>query len=167
MTLSNINFDNVSERDLLEQIAAGAPEGVLLDYKREMYGRGDADVKEFLKDVSSFANTAGGHLIIGVDEAAGIPTGITALNDDADQDLQRLENLTRDGVEPRIAGLRMKALPISTGGYVVILRIPKSWNPPLACTRFRRHRVRCFDGAGGGSWRDGSLPASSSLRRCG
>src|SRR6266851_850306 len=31
----------------------------------------------------------------------------------------------------------------------------------LACTRFRRHRVRCFDGAGGGSWRDGSLPASS------
>ncbi len=37
---------------------------------------------------------------------------------------------------------------------------------PLACTRFRRHRVRCLDGAGGGSWRDGSLPASSSLRLC-
>jgi hypothetical protein len=36
----------------------------------------------------------------------------------------------------------------------------------LACTRFRGHRVRCFDGAGGGSWRDGSLPASSSLRLC-
>ena len=36
----------------------------------------------------------------------------------------------------------------------------------LACTRFRRHRVRCFDGAGGGSWRDGSLPESSSLRLC-
>jgi hypothetical protein len=37
----------------------------------------------------------------------------------------------------------------------------------VACTRFRRHRVRCFDGAGGGSWRDGSLRASSSLRLCG
>src|SRR5258708_2333197 len=37
----------------------------------------------------------------------------------------------------------------------------------LACTRFRRHRVRCFDGAGGGSWRDGSVTASSSLRLCG
>src|SRR5436190_22890133 len=36
----------------------------------------------------------------------------------------------------------------------------------LACTRFRGHRVRCFDGAGGVSWRDGSLPASSSLRLC-
>ena len=36
----------------------------------------------------------------------------------------------------------------------------------LACTRFRRHRVRCFDGAGGRSWRDGSLRGSSSLRLC-
>ena len=38
---------------------------------------------------------------------------------------------------------------------------------PMACTRFRRHRVRCFDGAGVVSWRDGSLLESSSLRRCG
>ena len=37
----------------------------------------------------------------------------------------------------------------------------------MACTRFRRHRVRCFDGTGGVSWRDGSLHASSSLRLCG
>ena len=36
----------------------------------------------------------------------------------------------------------------------------------VACTRFRRHRVRCFAGAGGGSWRGGSLRESSSLRRC-
>jgi DNA (cytosine-5)-methyltransferase 1 len=37
----------------------------------------------------------------------------------------------------------------------------------LACTRFRGHRVRCFDGTGGVSWSDGSLHASSSLRLCG
>ena len=37
----------------------------------------------------------------------------------------------------------------------------------LACTRFRRHRVRCFDGTGGESWKGGSLHASSSLRLCG
>ena len=37
----------------------------------------------------------------------------------------------------------------------------------MACCRFRRHRVRCFDGTGGGSWRGGSFHASSSLRRCG
>src|SRR5258708_632055 len=30
-------------------------------------------------------------------------------------------------------------------------------NRNLACCRFRRHRVRCFAGTGGGSWSDGSL----------
>jgi len=35
----------------------------------------------------------------------------------------------------------------------------------LSCCRFRRHRVRCFCGTGGGSWNDGSLHASSSSRR--
>lgn len=130
MTLSNISFDDLSERDLVDQISAGVAEGVLVDYKRELYGRGDADVREFLKDISSFANTAGGHLIIGMDENAGIPTAFAPLTSDPDQELQRLENLARDGLEPRIVGLRMQAVPIATGGFVIVLRIPKSWNPP-------------------------------------
>ena len=37
----------------------------------------------------------------------------------------------------------------------------------VACCRFRRHRVRCFNGTGGGSWNDASLLESSSLKRCG
>ncbi|MFZ0422836.1 MAG: hypothetical protein WAL80_08155 [Xanthobacteraceae bacterium] len=36
----------------------------------------------------------------------------------------------------------------------------------VACTRFHRHRVRCFEGTGGVSWSDGSLRGSSSLRLC-
>ncbi len=39
-------------------------------------------------------------------------------------------------------------------------------NTTLACTRFRRHRVRCFYGTGGESWRDEGLRGSSSLRLC-
>jgi hypothetical protein len=31
----------------------------------------------------------------------------------------------------------------------------------MACTRFRRHRVRCFYGTGGESWKDEGLHASS------
>src|SRR6266496_6765785 len=122
MALSTISFEDLLERDLLDQIQAGVPEGVLVDYKRDIYGRADADVKEFLKDVSSFANTSGGHLIIGIDEAAGIPSAICAVAGDADAELQRLENLARDGIEPRIAGLRMKAVNIASGGFVIVLR---------------------------------------------
>jgi hypothetical protein len=49
---------------------------------------------------------------------------------------------------------------------LLLIGLVSEYDVFLACTRFRRHRVRCFDGAGGGSWRDGSLPASSSLRLC-
>jgi hypothetical protein len=59
-----------------------------------------------------------------------------------------------------------------TRGFSLAARgLPALWENGLigmlACTRFRRHRVRCFYGTGGESWRDGSLPGSSSLRRCG
>ena len=44
-----------------------------------MYGGNDAAKKELLKDVSSFANTEGGDLLIGIDEDAGVPTNIVGL----------------------------------------------------------------------------------------
>jgi hypothetical protein len=148
MALSQASFDDVSERDLLDQIQAGVPEGVLLDYKSDIYGRADADVREFLKDVSSFANTAGGHLIIGIEESGGVPTAIAALTGDPDQELQRLENLARDGIEPRLVGLRMKAVPITNGGFVIVLRIPKSWNPPHRVSARNTNRIYGRNSAG-------------------
>src|SRR5262249_17700390 len=147
MALSSINFDSIAETHLTEQISAGVPEGVLVDYKREIYGKSDNDVKEFLKDVSSFANTSGGHLIIGIDETAGIPSAITPLTGDADRDLQRLENLARDGIEPRISGLRMRAVAVH-GGYVIILRIPKSWSPPHRVSARSTNRIYGRNSAG-------------------
>ncbi|WGR92055.1 hypothetical protein MTX20_28015 [Bradyrhizobium sp. ISRA435] len=83
-----------------------------------------------------------------MDEAAGIATAITPLSGDPDQDLQRLENLARDGIEPRISGLRMRALPISSGGYVVVLRIPKSWTPPHRVSARNSNRIYGRNSAG-------------------
>jgi hypothetical protein len=141
MPLAAISFDRIAESDLAEQIATGVPEGVLVDYKKDMYGRSDADVKELLKDVSSFANTSGGHLIIGIEESGGVPVAINPLTGDADQDLQRLESLVRDGMEPRVVGLQMKAIRLGSGGYVLILRIPKSWNPPHRVSARNTNRI--------------------------
>jgi len=47
-----------------------------------------------------------------------------------------------------------------------IIKDLRSGQQAVACTRFRRHRVRCFDGTGGASWRGGSSRESSSLRQC-
>src|SRR5258708_4648824 len=106
MSLGRTNFDAISEADLADLIQAGVPEGLVIDYKRDPYGTSDGEKKEALKDITSFANSAGGHLIIGMDEASGVPTAPTGLPGvDPDALINRLESLVRDGVEPRIVGV--------------------------------------------------------------
>lgn len=75
MALGHLNFDDITEKDLDELIDVGVPEGLIIEYKRDIYGKSDADKKEALKDISSFANSFGGHLIIGIEERNGIPYG--------------------------------------------------------------------------------------------
>jgi hypothetical protein len=131
MSIERVNFDDISEADLDALIRAGKPEGRDLEYKRDPYGNRDVDKKEALKDITSFANSAGGHLIIGMEQTKGIPTGLKGLPDeDLDGLRNRLESLIRDGVEPRIVGVRIRPVSLSSGGVALVIRIPKSWNPP-------------------------------------
>lgn len=131
MSIERADFDAISEADLQELIEAQVPEGHRIEYKRESYGNTDANKREFLKDISAFANSHGGHLLLGVEEKEGVAANLIGLkNGNSDTELQRLEQLAKGGVEPRIPGLRMKAIPLSSGNHVLILRIPRSWNPP-------------------------------------
>jgi len=66
----------ITEEDLQSLITNGVAEGRTIDYKRDLPGNSDGDKKEFLADVSSFANTGGGDLVFGMDEAGGLPTRI-------------------------------------------------------------------------------------------
>ena len=65
----------LTEADLIDLIGVEA-EGKSLDYKRDLVGSTDANKKEFLYDASSFANSQGGYLIFGMDEANGLPSRI-------------------------------------------------------------------------------------------
>lgn len=131
MPIDRLDFDNLGENDLNELLADQIPEGLRIDYKQEVYGRTDADRREALKDVSGFANAFGGHLIIGVAEAGGLPISISPIMDvNPDEVVLRLEQLILSGIEPRIQGIRIKAVSLANGGYCFVLRIPRSWYPP-------------------------------------
>ena len=123
-------LDDIGEVDVEQLVADVQHEGLGVEFKRDMYGNSDADRKEFLKDLSSIANTAGGNLVIGIDEHQGAAVAISPIAGDSDVTLQRLEQIARTGIEPRIVGIRMRAVPIGTSGFVYLIRIPRSWNPP-------------------------------------
>ena len=133
MALLHLPLDKITEQNLRELIETGARESLYIDYKCRTYGGNDAARAEFLADICSFANAAGGDIVIGMAENAGVPSEITPFTDDADKERLRLEGMARDGVEPRIIGLAVHIVPLS-GGVVFVIRVPKSYNPP--------HRVK-------------------------
>ncbi|WP_127900550.1 helix-turn-helix domain-containing protein [Solirhodobacter olei] len=124
------NFDEIDSATIQALVGAGATESVHLEFKRDPYGSADSDKKEFLKDVSAFANALGGHLLIGVDEVDGAASAVTPIvGIDVDKELLRLESVVRTGIEPAIVGVRMKRIQAGVGD-VIVIQIPRSYNPP-------------------------------------
>ncbi len=78
------------EADLQELIDEAVPEGVTLDYKQAQEVLSAKSRREAAKDVSAFANTMGGRIIIGLteDEREGrnVPCNFAPLTDDTLKD---------------------------------------------------------------------------------
>jgi hypothetical protein len=123
-------LEDICEADLDNLVANSVAEGKTIEYKKVLPGNSDGDKKEFLADVSSFANTTGGDLIFGVGEAQGIPTGIPGLTvSDPDAEIRRLDSIINDGLEPRIRfGTRIVQRGVIPP--VLIVKIERSWIGP-------------------------------------
>lgn len=131
-------IDNIMEEDLQFLKDNSVLEGKTIEYKQQLPSNSVSDKKQFLADISSFANASTGDLIFGVVEERGIPQSIEGLDiADIDEEKLRLENMIRDGLEPRITGTSIKPIPLSNSRTVLVIRVPKSWNSP--------HRV-IYDG---------------------
>jgi hypothetical protein len=136
-------LDQITHADLDQFVQEKWPEGKTFDYKRDLYGGNDEAKRELLKDVSSFANTEGGDLLVGVDEDKGLPTGIPGVTvPDVDKEKLRLDEIIRRGLEPRI-DFAIHAIPTPTGTTVFIIRVKESLLFP--------HRV-VFQGKFGEFW---------------
>jgi Putative DNA-binding domain len=123
-------IDQITEADLSDLVSGGVAERKTLDYKQQLPDTNDAGKRELLADVSSFANTAGGDLVFGMTESAGVPTGIPGVQiGDTDQEILRFDSIIRDGLSPRIRH-STRAVPVANSRYVLIIRSERSWYGP-------------------------------------
>jgi predicted HTH transcriptional regulator len=149
VAINTISLEQITEQHLNTLIENRVPESRDLEFKRDQIGRDDAAKKEFLKDVSALANTAGGDLIIGMGEVDGVAAslhGIMAVP--ADDEMRRLEAILQDGLEPRLIGTRIQAVLLTGGGYVLVIRIQASWNAPHRVIYQRSNRFYGRNAAG-------------------
>lgn len=126
----NKQLDKIELADLEQLRVNTVLEGKTIEYKKQLPTNSDADRKEFLADISSFANTSGGDLIFGITEENGSPKSIDGVElENVDEEIRKHENIILDGVEPRIV---FATHPINISGkkFVLLFRINKSWIGP-------------------------------------
>src|SRR5579871_5859355 len=149
-------FDEIHKADVDALVADKRAERRSLEYKSELPAGADDAKREFLGDISSFANSGGGDVLYGVTDErdgngqpTGVPLearGISGINETAE--LLRLESFIRDGVAPRISGVQMKAIAGFTLGPVILVRVPRSWTAPHMVTFKNLSRFYARNSAG-------------------
>ena len=130
MALLHIPLARIDEAALQSLVRARVSESRNIDYKRETYGSARDDYAEFLADISSFGNTAGGDIIIGMAAVDGVPTAIIPFLGSPDAEILRLDEVARGGLQPRLPTITFHPIPIQVGGHVIIIRVPRSYNSP-------------------------------------
>ena len=136
-------LDTISEDDLKQLIENQILEKKNLDYKLLLPSNSDADKKEFLADVSSFANTTGGDIIYGMaqDNTTGLPIELKGIDlENPDKETLRLETMIREGIEPRIPSVTTQPIKLANAKMAIIIRIKKSWVSPHRLKFLRSYR---------------------------
>ena len=137
-------FEAITKADIDALINCEVNESKTLEYKQVLPGGSDGNKKEFLYDVSSFANASGGDILYGikaaVDESGkktGAPASVQPIHQtSADEAKLRLEEMIRTGIEPRprVQIKEIHGWDEEGNGFVILLRIPKSFASPHMVT---------------------------------
>lgn len=135
MSLNHKPIDALDHSDLESLVMTGEAESRLIEYKQLLPGTGDGDKKEFLADVSSFANAAGGDIVYGIREMTGAPVELVGLQlTNVDAEKLRLEEIIRTGIAPRVTGLSIKVVALEGSKVAIVVRIPHSFARPHMVT---------------------------------
>jgi hypothetical protein len=127
------NLSQITSEDLQRLIDNEVREDEIIEYKRDLDCAQPEEKRELLADITAFANLQGGHLLFGVEAIDGVPMSFPGIPLASEDDTKQLiENLCRDGVEPRLLGLSMRAVRLASGvAPVVNAEHHPGWTPSV------------------------------------
>lgn len=144
MLLSRAAVSALTEERLIEFIALDADEGAQLDFKSNLSGGviSDPAKKEFLKDITAFANSVGGLLVLGVHEPR---EGMTATDrlvgvNDGIEVARQLEAVARTSIDPPIPGILVQPVQLQSGSAAIVVLVPQSQVRPHMVS-YKGHRT--------------------------
>jgi hypothetical protein len=126
---------SITKEDIEALVQSGRIEDRSIEYKRDLPRAIDEDRREFLRDVSAFANALGGDILYGIEENAGVPVaahGVAITNFDALR--LQLQNSLRSNLDPRLPAFDIEQVPGFPNGSVMVVRVYQSWRSPHMVT---------------------------------
>lgn len=123
------------EEDIEQLIHEGVQESLSLDYKRcaSLDKRNPKSRTDLSKDVSAFANSAGGTLVYGVEENNHLPKRIDIGYDPTDVKREWLEQVINSTIQRRVDGIRIKQIELrknNLGRVIYVVYVPQSNRAP-------------------------------------
>jgi len=139
--LSIIKLSDATPAHIQALIDSEIAENLTLEYKAELPSGQSESSREFLYDVAAMANSHGGDIVFGItdrkgadDQSTGIADKLSKMNmANAQTAIDRLLNLIKDGISPRLTG-DLTQYVICNGSNVLVVRVPRSWNRPHMVT---------------------------------
>ncbi len=123
-----------TEDDLLLLIKNAERESLTLEHKTcPSLANGDREKKEISKDVSAFANSAGGVIVYGMKENGHVPTALDAGYDPGDITKEWLEQVINSNIQRKIDGVRINQIQLTTqapGRVAYVVHVPQSYRAP-------------------------------------
>jgi len=131
MSLLYKPLETITSADLKGLIDNGVRESLYIEYKTEVFDKRDAKKRmQFLGSISGFANASGGDLLIGVEAQDGVPVALPGIDDAVfEQEKLRILAVVGSSIQPSMLK-DLHEVPVSEGRRVLVIRIPRSWNPP-------------------------------------
>ncbi|MBL4571672.1 MAG: ATP-binding protein [Gammaproteobacteria bacterium] len=144
---------SLTSEDIEALVDSQVPESRHLDYKQTLPEGNDNAKRDFLADISAFANSGGGVILYGISEAivegrkTGCPGKVVGCpNISVDEEILRLENIARGSIAPRI---QLEIAHVAgTSPPVIALRVRRSWNAPHMVTFKKSSRFYARNSAG-------------------
>lgn len=122
-----------SRADLERLVAEQFEETLFLEYKAsKALGRTSDQINELCKDVSAFANSAGGQIIYGIEEdrIGRRPKSVDSGVEDGKVTREWIEQIIASNIQPRIHGVRITRIDLGNGRFGYVLTIPSTKRGP-------------------------------------
>lgn len=132
--LLGASVDGLTSEHIHGLVSSGIPEDFDLDFKASLYGAGDSDRRALAGDVAAMANTAGGLVVIGVQEDVQARASATPGVEITDGEIGRIRQVVASltAPMPHLDVIPVLDPTLGEGRGFLVLAIPRSNLAPHA-----------------------------------